>query len=159
MSVRTLKPVLATGAAVLLLAAGAFLAGPDLHAQDDEGAGVVVGTYNPQEVAQAVGLQQQMMQEMQALQQRAQEAQQSGDQQAIQEIQAEAQQIQQETADQFMADLEGVMAQVAEENGTAIIATDVTYTAPGVTTKDLTQEVIAALGGSAPTPESAEPGE
>lgn len=160
MSVRTLKPVLATGAAVLLLAAGAFLAGSDLHAQGDEGAQVVVGTYNPQQVAQAMGLQQQMMQEMQALQQRAQEAQQSGDQQAMQEIQAEAQQIQQETADRFMADVEGVMAQVAESTGASIIATEVTYTGPGVTTQDVTQAVIEALGGAAPAPEQpSEPGE
>lgn len=159
MSVRTLKPVLTTGAVVLVLAAGAFLTSSDLHAQDDQSAEIVVGTYDPQQVAQAVGLQQQMMQEMQGLQARAQAAQQSGDQQAIQEIQAEAQQIQQDAADRFLADVEAVMAEVAQEAGASIIATEVTYTSPGVATKDVTQDVIAALGVEAPAPATPEPGE
>lgn len=156
MSVRLIKPVLATGAAVLVLAAGAFLTVSDLSAQGDEGAEIVVGTYDPQQVAQAVGLQQQMMQDMQGLQSRMQAAQQEGDQAAMQQIQAEAQQIQQEAADRFLADVEAVMAQVAEGSGATIIATEVSYTAPGVATKDVTQEVIEALGVAAPAPEPGE---
>lgn len=152
MSVRHMKPLLATGAAVLVLAAGPFLSGTALHAQEDEGAGIVVGTYDPQQVAQAVGLQQQMMQDMQGLQSRMQQAQQEGDQAAMQQIQAEAQQIQQDAADRFLADVEAVMADVAQEAGATVIATEVSYTAPGVATQDVTQEVIEALGAEAPAP-------
>lgn len=157
MSVRPMRSVFAA-AVVLVLATGAFLAGSALLAQTGEAAEIVVGTYQPQEVAQAVGLQQQMMQDMQGLQQRMQTAQEAGDQAAMQQIQAEAQQIQENAADEFLADVEGVMAQVAEETGATIIATDVTYTAPGVATKDVTGDVIAALGAEAPSTDPA-PGE
>lgn len=157
MSVRPMRSVFAA-AVVLVLATGAFLAGSALLAQTGDAAEIVVGTYQPQQVAQAVGLQQQMMQEMQGLQQRMQTAQEAGDQAAMQQIQAEAQQIQQNAADEFLADVEGVMAQVAEETGATIIATDVTYTAPGVATKDVTGDVIAALGAEAPSTDPA-PGE
>lgn len=156
MSVRSMKPVLATGAVVLALAAGAFLTGSDLLAQGDEGVEIVVGTYDPQQVAQAVGLQQQMMQDMQGLQSRMQQAQQEGDQTAMQQIQAEAQQIQQDAADRFLADVEAVMADVAQGAGATVIATEVSYTAPGVATQDVTQEVIEALGAEAPAPGPAE---
>lgn len=143
----TLKRTLTVAAVALVAFAGAFLMDSDLHAQGEEGSGLVVGTYQPQQIAQATNLQQKMMQEMQGLQQRAQQAQQSGDQAEMQKIQQEAQQIQQDAADQFRTDLEGVMPQVAEQTGVQVIATEVTYTADGVTTKDITQAIIDAMGG------------
>lgn len=155
MILRTTRSTFAAGAVVLFLAAGAFVAGSDLLAQSEPSAEIVVGTYQPEQVAQAVGLQQKMMQDMQGLQARMQQAQQAGDQAAMQQIQAEAQQIQQNAADEFLADVEGVMAQVAEETGATIIATDVTYTAAGVATKDVTEDVIAALGVEAPSTDPA----
>lgn len=155
MSVRSMKTAFTVAVVALVVAAGSSVTGFDLSAQS--GAEIVVGTYDPQAVAQAVGLQQQMMQDMQGLQQRMQQAQQEGDQQAMQEIQAEAQQIQQDAADQFLADVEGVMEEVAQQAGAVIIATDVTYTAEGVSTEDVTQDVIAALGGEAPAAPELEP--
>lgn len=156
MSVRSMKTVFTVAIVAVVVAAGASVAGFDLSAQG-ESAELVVGTYDPQAVAQAAGLQQQMMQDMQGLQQRMQQAQQEGDQQAMQEIQAEAQQIQQDAADQFLADVEGVMSQVAEETGAVVIATDVTYTADGVSTQDVTQDVIAALGVEPPASPELDP--
>lgn len=156
MSVRSTKTLFTTAVVALVVAAGASVAGFDLSAQEE--GQIAIGTYQPQAVAQAVGLQQQIMQDMEGLQQRMQQAQQEGDQQAMQEIQAEAQQIQQDAADDFLADIEAVMAQVAEETGVSVIATDVTYTAPGVTTQDVTEDVIAALGVEPPAAEGGAPG-
>lgn len=154
MSLRSTPSVLI--AALLVLTAGLSLTAADLHAQDAESAEVVVGTYQVQQVAQAVGLQQKMMQQMQGLQQRMETAQQAGDQAAMQQIQTEAQQIQQDVAAEFQTDVEAVMPQIAEETGATIIATDVTYTAPGVSTEDVTQAVIAAINGTtAPSGEEA----
>lgn len=83
-----------------------------------------------------------MMQQMQGLQQRMAQAQQTGDQQAMQQIQAEAQQIQQDLQGQFVSAIEDTMATVAEETGVQVIAVQVDYTAPGVTTQDVTQSII-----------------
>lgn len=147
MSRKLNKPLLAVG--VVLLAVVAVFLSFGLDAQEDAVAEVLVGTYEPQQVAQAAGLQEQVMQQMSGLQQRAQEAQQAGDEAAMQQIQAEAQQIQQEAADRFIADLEAVMPQVAAATGATIIATDVTYAAPGVVTEDVTQAVVEAMQGTA----------
>lgn len=149
MSVRSQKTVFTVAVVALVLAGGASVAGFDLSAQGEPD-GLVVGTYDPQAVAQAAGLQQRMMEDMQGLQQRMQQAQQEGDQQAMQEIQAEAQQIQEDAANKFLEDVEGVMSQVAEATGAVVIATDVSYTADGVTTQDVTQDVMDALGVEPP---------
>lgn len=118
---------------------------PVLHAQEEGMAQLVVGTYDTNQVAQASGLQEQMMQQMQGLRERAQQAQQSQDQAAMQQIQAEAQQMQQDMAEKFRQRIEAVMPQVAEASGAQVIAAAVTYTAPGIETKDVTQAVIDAM--------------
>lgn len=140
----TRKSALTVAALTLALVAVLLVPAAGVSAQDD-GAGIVVGTYQAQQVAQAVGFQQQVMQQMQGLQQRAQEAQQSGDQQAMQQIQMEAQQIQQDAAAKLLAEIESVMPQVAEQTGASIIATDVTWSAEDVTTEDVTQAIIDAM--------------
>lgn len=148
-SILTRKPALTVAALALALAAVLLAPAADVSAQDD--GGIVVGTYQAQQVAQAVGFQQQIMQQMQGLQQRAQEAQQSGDQQAMQQIQMEAQQIQQDATAELLADIEAVLPQVAEETGATIIATDVTWSADSVTTEDVTQAIIDAMGAGEDT--------
>jgi hypothetical protein len=159
MSVRSTRPVLVGAAVALLLAAGVLSSGSALDAQAEAGAEILVGTYQPQQVAQAVGFQQRVMQNMVGLQERAQQAQAAGDQQAMQQIQAEAQQIEQQAASDLLAEIEAVMPQVAEKTGALIIATGVSYAAPGVTTEDVTETVIAALGSeAAPNAEVDEPG-
>ena len=118
-------------------------------AQDaSAGADIVVGIYDPQRVAEGTGLQQEVMEKMQGLQQRAQQAQQDSDQEAMQQIQLEAQQLQQQAASDFAAGLEAVMASVAESAGVQIITTDVSWAAPGVSTQDVTDAIIAALAAA-----------
>lgn len=130
---------LAAALAVLVLV-------PGLSAQEEaEDAQIVVGVYQPQQVAEATGLQQRMMEQMQGLQQRAQQAQQEGDQAAMQQIQMEAQQMQEDASNEFVERLGGVMQQVAESIGADLITTDVSWSAPGVTTQDVTQAVIDAM--------------
>jgi hypothetical protein len=145
----SLKRTLAVTGIALVALAGGFLLQTDAQAQGEEGAEIIVGTYQPQQVAQAIDFQQNLMQQMQGLQQRAQKAQQEQDQAALQQLQQEAQKIQQDAAQQFLADVEAVMPQVAETTGADIIATEVTYTADGITTEDVTQAIIDALADKA----------
>ncbi|MGD2116468.1 MAG: hypothetical protein PVG07_15540 [Acidobacteriota bacterium] len=146
---RSLQRTLAVAAIALVAFAGGLLLQADARAQGAEDAEILVGTYQPQQVAQATNFQQKMMQQMQGLQQRAQQAQQEQDQAALQQIQQEAQQMQQDAANQFLADIEAVMPQVAESTGAQIIATDVTYTADGIATQDVTQAIIDAMNTNA----------
>lgn len=156
MSIRSIRPALVAGALTLLLAAGLLSSGSAVEAQ--AGSGVLVGTYQPQQVAVALGFQQRVMESMQGLQERAQQAQEQGDQQAMMQIQAEAQQIEQQAVGELLAEIEAVLPRVAEEAGAGIIATGVGYTAPGVTTQDVTEAIIAALGAEeAPTVEPEQP--
>lgn len=134
--------VVATAAVALVLG---VVSSPTVSIAQEEAASIVVGIYNPQQVAQATGLQDEVMQQMQGLQQRAQQAQQAGDQEAMQQIQMEAQQLQQNAAAEFAANLETVMPGVAAQVGAQVIATEVAYAAPGVTTQDVTEAVVAAL--------------
>ena len=131
---------------------GVLATQPMVKAQDEGAVDIVVGSYNPQSVAQQVGLEQKLMAEMGTLQERMQAAQQQGDQQAMQEIQMEAQQIQQGIIGEFESDLDAAMAGIAGEAGVQMIAVEVSWTAPGVETVDLTQEFVDAMGGAAPAP-------
>jgi len=128
---------------------GVLAAQPMVKAQDDGAASIVAGSYNPQSIAQQIGLEQQLMAEMGGLQQRMMEAQQNGDQDAMQQIQIEAQQIQEDIVGKFETDMEAAMPEVAAEAGVQMIAIEISWTAPGVETKDITQDIVDALGGPA----------
>ena len=147
------RTLVSSAIAILVLSAGLVL-GPALHAQDD-GAKIVVGTYKAQEVAQAVNFQENLRQQIQGLQGRMQQAQQSGDQAAMQQIQNEARQMQQDATQKLLDRINSVMPQVAEATGAQVIATEVSYAAPGVSTKDVTQAVIDALKAAAPQDDGA----
>lgn len=121
-------------------------------AQDEGSAAMVVGSYNPQQIAQQVGLQQQLMAEMSTLEERMMNAQQEGDQQAMQQIQMEAEQIQGNIISKFEEDLDAAMAGIADDAGVQMIAIEIAWTAPGVETKDLTQDFVEAMGGAAAAP-------
>ncbi|MBX3176945.1 MAG: hypothetical protein KF886_06285 [Candidatus Hydrogenedentes bacterium] len=121
---------------------------------------ITVGTFQPGRVAEATGVQQRLMEQVNGLQQRMMQAQQSGDQAAMQQIQTEAQDMQRKAIEDFEASIEQAMPAVAEKTGVQIIALEVSYMAPGITSKDVTAEVIAELGGTeeeAPAEEGAEP--
>lgn len=147
MSRRSIQTLLTLGATAVALTAVFYSLGS--NAQEEASPEILVATYTPQQVAEAAGLQERVMQEMSGLQQRMQEAQQAGDQQAMQAIQVEARQIEQAATADFVADMEAVMPQVAERTGAQVIATNVSYTAPGVATEDVTPAVIEAMEGPA----------
>lgn len=134
------------GIAIVAVAA-VFAAQGTLQAQESEASGIVVGTYTPRDVAQQVGLEEKMRGEMEGLQQRMQAAQQQGNQQEMQSIQAEAQQVQQRIIGDFESNMDAAMAEVAEQTGVDVIAIEVSYTAPGIETKDVTSEIVAQLQG------------
>lgn len=136
-------------AAVLLVAAllSSFVLPGAAAAQEAESGdtSMVVGTYAPDQVAQAAGIQAKLMEAMSGLQSRMETAQQEGDQEAMAQIRSEAQQIQQQITQDFIAGVDAVMVDVAESTGVAVIAVDVAYTGPGVTTKDVTDAVVEAM--------------
>lgn len=117
-----------------------------VRAADEGHAGIAVGTYSPQMIAQRVGLQEKMMAQMGALQERAMAAQAEQDTEALQQIQLEAQQIEQAVIGEFQADLDGAIPGVAEEAGVQIVAIEVSWTAPGIETVDVSSAIAEALG-------------
>lgn len=148
MGIRISPRVYVLGGIAIAALAAVIAAQGNLYAQEED-AGIVVGTYEPQQIAQQTGLQQKIQGEMQGLQQRMQSAQQQGDRQAMQQIQQEAQQIQQRMITEFEDDMDAAMPDVAKETGADIIAAQVSYTADGIETKDVTNEIVAKMGGSA----------
>lgn len=126
----------------------AFMAQNTTQAQEQT-SGIIVGTYEPQRVAEQYGINEKLMEGMAGLQQRMQAAQQQGDQQEMQQIQAEAQQVQNDVIGEFENEVEAVLPSVAEETGADIIAVQVAYVAEGIETKDVTNEVIAEMNGGA----------
>jgi hypothetical protein len=122
----------------------AFAPQSDLRAQD-EAPGIVVGTYDPQQVAVQAGVQAQMTEQMEGLQQRMQAAQQAGNQEEIQRIQAAAQQIQDNVVAEFENNVNAALPAVAQEAGAQVIAIEVSYAAPGIETRDLTTDIATHL--------------
>ena len=111
----------------------------------DDNPEILVATYVPQQVAEAVGLQQKVMQGMAGLQQRAQQAQQQGDQQTLEQIQVEAQKIERDLTMEFLAEMDAVLPKIAEAAGASIVAVGVSYAVDGIATQDVTPAVIQAL--------------
>lgn len=119
-----------------------------------------IGTFEPGRVAEATGVQQRLMEQVNGLQQRMMQAQQSGDQAAMQQIQSEAQEMQRKAIADFEASIEKAMPVVAEKTGVQIIVVEVYYQAEGIASKDVTADVITELGGTveeAPAEEASEP--
>lgn len=159
MTARPSRHVLVLSVIAIAAVIGATVPWSTLRAQEDTGAHIVVGTYQPQQVAQDLGLQQMMMQKLQGLQQRMQTAQQQGNREEMQRIQSEAQQIQQEAVNDFQTKMDDAMPAVAKAAGVDIIAVGVAYTAPGIETKDVTGEVVAQVKSSMEQPEATVPQE
>ena len=150
------KKAVIAGMSMAMALTGAVLLAQNTGEADEA---MIVGTYNPQQVAMQSGLQQKMQGEMAGLQQRMQAAQQEGDQAAMQQIQGEAGQIQERIVGEFESDLDEAMPGVAEEAGVKIIAVEVSYTADDIETKDVTNALIAELnGGEMPQQELSIPG-
>jgi len=111
---------------------------------------LTLGTYDPGQVAQQTGMQQKLEAQFQGLQQRMMEAQQEGDQEAMQRIQGEAQTIQQGVIAEFEASVDAALPTVAEGAGIQVVAVEIAYAAPGIETKDITNDLISEMGGAQP---------
>lgn len=139
-------------AGVFVAAIATVLVTQNATQAEEEAGAMIVGTFEPGTVAQQTGLQEKMREQMAGLQQRMQAAQQEGDQAAMQKIQGEAQQIQKTAVESFQSSIDEALPTVAKAAGVQIIAVEVSYMAPGVESKDLTNAVIAEMGGEAPAP-------
>lgn len=158
MTPRSIHTVLAA-AAVLLLASALLALGPPAGAEAQSSPELLVGTFEPQQVARAVGYRQRLVEGMQGLQERIDKAREENDEEAMAQIQAEARRIEQDTANDLVAEIQAILPEVAESTGARVIATGLGYAAPEVTTRDITDEVIGALTAeSSPSP-TPEPGE
>lgn len=148
MTTQTTRRIVTAAFVAAIALCGALVAQDTIQAE--EGAAITVGTYEPQEAAQKTGLNNQITQAMSGLQERMMAAQQQGNQQEMQKIQAEAQQIQQDVVEDFQSRMKAAMPAVAKATGTDIIAIRVSYAAEGIETKDVTDELIKEMTGTAP---------
>lgn len=157
MAIHPTPRLLALGTIAVVALGGAFLAQDAIQAQEETtqtqeaaiGSEIIVGTYEPQRVAEQYGINAKLMQQMAGLQQRMQTAQQQNNQQEMQQIQAEAQQVQQDVIGEFEQKIEDALPAVAEETGVDVVAVQVAYLAEGIETRDVTNELIAEMGGTA----------
>ena len=129
----------------------------DIGAQEKK-AGLVIGTFDPQQVAEQTGIQQRMMKAMEGLQQRAETAQQTGDQQAMMAIQQEAMQIQEQIAGDFEKEMTDAMPKVAAKAGVHAIVMEVSYSSDEVEVKDVTAQLLAELARGGAAAPAAAPG-
>lgn len=122
----------------------------------DEGADtrIRVGTYDPQQVFNAYPGREQMMNQISEIQAQMQQAQQQQDEQRMIELQQRMQQQRNEAIQRFQSDVEQTLPVVAEDTDIDLVAVEVVFTRPGVETRDITSQVIEALGGD---PEPAQP--
>ena len=133
---RTWVPMLLTAA---LVGGGVMLSGASAQ---EKAAPLRVGTYQPQEVFSNSGPGKALMEQMEQMQSQMQQAQESGDQQKLMQIQMQAQQQQQDAVQAFQQAVQQAVPSVAEDQGVQVVAVEVTYTAPGVETQDLTPKLI-----------------
>lgn len=129
---------------VTLMAIGVFGTGQLEAAENGE---LVVGTYEPQQVFQQSEGQQELMEAFQEAQGSMQAAQEEGDQQKMQKLQSDMREKQEEIIGKFQDELEKVLPEVADATGVDIIAQGVEYTADDIDEKDVTDDVIKAMGG------------
>lgn len=141
---RSKLPLIVAALTALLL-----LVSPQLRAED-----LQVGTYKPQTVFEQSPGRAQLMQAVQSAQKAMQEIQKSGNRQKAQKVQQDFQKKQQQIIQQFEKTVKEALPGVAEETGVQIIAARVEYVAEGITTTDLTPEIVKAIGG---TPKAKKP--
>ncbi len=134
---------------VVAIAAVTFLwAGQPEARADQQAQGITrVGTFDIEQVFQTYPGREDMMEAQQEAQPQMAEAQQEGDHQKMQEIQQQLQQKQQEVIDTFHDDVEAELPDIADDANVQVIAVEVEWTADGIDTTDVTDDVVEALGG------------
>ena len=133
--------------AASLLAGSVLLSpGTGLGAQEESRPrDLAVGTYRPGEVVRVLGFQEKVRERFQGLHENMEEARQEGNQEAVRDIQSEVHRARQEARSDLLSRIEGVIPEVAETTGVLVVAVELEYTAPEVTTRDITREIVDAL--------------
>lgn len=128
------------------LALGVGFFNSSTHAvQNDAGDQMVIGTYDPQSAFEQYPARDDMMQQIQQGQQKMQEAQQQGDQQALIQLQQELEKLQQDTIASFYDDVKEALPQIAENQGIKVIAMEVVYTSDDVKSSDVTEQIVKSF--------------
>ena len=118
---------------------------PPAEVSNDDYAGLEVGTWDAQAVFQQHPSQKELNRAQQTAQAEMQAAQQEGDQQKLQQIQQKFEQTRGQVVETFYRDVNSAMPAVAKNADVKIVATEVTYTANDVKTKDITPQLIQSL--------------
>lgn len=140
--------VVAGIAVVAVIALAIVWAGwPKAQAAPDDKTVVQVGTYEPQKVFGDSPAGKELQDEVQAIRPAIMKAQQAGDQQKIQQLQQQFQKKQEEAVEKFESDVEKALPDVAKAAGVGVIALEVVYTAEGIETQDVTEQLTKAIGG------------
>jgi Skp family chaperone for outer membrane proteins len=124
-----------------------FLVSGRLGADEKQAAeGLQVGTYTPQKIFQQSGGGAKLMEARRDAQKQAQEAQKNGDQKKLQKLQQDYRKKQMAIIQDFQKQVKAVLPEVAEKTGVEVIAAQVQYTAEGISTRDVTKQIVKALG-------------
>ncbi len=126
----------------------AFESVPEGTSADESGEDIAltVGTYDAETVFQSHPAQSELSSAMQSAQMQMQQAQQTGNQQQMQQIQMEHQQTRGRLIGEFEDDIAEAMPDIAKSTGVNVAAMEVMYTADDVETKDITSDLVAAIG-------------
>jgi len=146
----TAKIVLLLGAIALTL--GIFLPAGQLDASEARGT-IAVGAFDQEKAFESYPGREELVKVYTAAQQSMQEAQQKGNQETLEQIQLELQRKQQQIVGQFHDDIGKALPGVAEQLGLKVIALNIVYAAEGIETRDVTLDVIEAIGGEPQTPD------
>jgi Skp family chaperone for outer membrane proteins len=129
--------------ALLVIAMGSSFTAQKVQAAETE---IMVGTYDEQQIF----LQHPSLKELQDAQMKArqdlQEAQENDDQEKSQQIYMDFSRKQQEIIQNFQDVVAKALPEVAENTGVQVIATQVKYATEGVKVKDITSDVMKAIG-------------
>lgn len=123
-----------------VIAVGVLAGGDAVQANAADG--LKVGTYSPQDAFEQYPARTDMVEQIQAAQQKMQQAQQDGDQQTLMQVQQEIEQLQQDTIQSFYKEVEEALPEIAAEQGVKVVAMEVVYTSDDVQSSDLTDQVV-----------------
>lgn len=112
---------------------------------DKSEAAFQVGVYDLEEAFQAHPAQAELTKALGMTQTRMQAAEQAGDQQKVQQIQQQYEQTRGQIIGKFEEDVADAMPAAAEAAGVKVAVSQVTYTAAGVETRDITSQLIKSF--------------
>jgi Skp family chaperone for outer membrane proteins len=106
-----------------------------------------VGTYDRQKAFRQYPGRKDLMDAFTSARSQMSKAQQEGNQKKIKEIQQNLQKKQTEIVKKFQKDVKKALPDVADKAKVKVVAVDVVYTADDVNTKDITSDIVKAIGG------------